>query len=189
MRRLDPERRDRIIAAATDSIAQEGVSGTSHRKVAVRADVPLGSMTYHFSSMDDLLTEVFTAFAATISTEFEARMAAAETPAAALDQIVDLIHSDLQRSKREHVLTYELYTLAARRADFRSITEQWMQASRAALERHFEPDVARALDAYIEGTALHIALDTRPQNRELTRAALHALTNSSSIHERSKIAS
>lgn len=59
-RRFDPERRDRIIEATLDLISAEGVAGTSHRKVAAVADVPLGSMTYHFAGMDDLLHEAFT---------------------------------------------------------------------------------------------------------------------------------
>lgn len=175
VRRFDPHRRDRIIDAAIDCIAEEGVAGTSHRKVAVRADVPLGSMTYHFDSMDELLVEAFSRFATTITGAFEQRMHEAPDADAALEAIVDLIHVDLQRSNREQVVTYELYTLAARQVRFRSITDQWMRASRAALSRHFPPGTVRILDNYIEGAALHIALDTEPQDRTLTRAALHRL--------------
>lgn len=174
-RRVDPRRRDRIIDAAIDCIAEDGVAGTSHRKVAARADVPLGSMTYHFVSMDELLIEAFTRFAASISAVFEQRMEQAAGPDDALKALVDLIHHDLQRSNREHVLTYELYTLAARRSEFRAITNRWMLASRAALSRHFPATATRIIDAYIEGAALHIALDTDPQDRSLTQRALHAL--------------
>jgi DNA-binding transcriptional regulator YbjK len=74
---------------------------------------------------------------------------------------------------------YELYTLAARRPEFRTITEGWMQASRRALERHFTPDTARALDAYIEGAALHIALDNTPPTPDQTRSAIRRLTRDS----------
>lgn len=175
-RRYDPHRRDRIIDAALDCIAQDGVAGTSHRKVAALAGVPLGSMTYHFVSMDALLIEAFTRFATTISLAFEQRMRRAADPQAALDAVVELIHADLQRSNREQVLTYELYTLAARRSEFRTITEGWMRASRAALQRHFAPPTARAVDAYIEGAALHIALENAPQQPDQTRAALQLLT-------------
>lgn len=174
-RRFDPQRRDRIIDVAIDCIAEDGVAGTSHRKVAARADVPLGSMTYHFASMDDLLLQAFTRFAASISAVFEQRMVQAVDREAALEALVDLIHHDLQRSNREHVLTYELYTLAARRSEFRAITSQWMLASRAALGRHFPATTTRVIDAYIEGAALHIALDPDPQDRTLTRHALHLL--------------
>ena len=187
VRRFDPERRDRIIDAAIDCIAEEGVAGTSHRKVALRADVPLGSMTYHFASMDELLIEAFTRFTATIAAAFEQRMDDLPDPDAALDAIVDLIHVDLQRSNREQVLTYELYTLAARHARFRVITDQWMRASRTALGRHFSPDTARILDAYVEGAAMHIALDTDPQDRALTRAALDSLTSVIAAQPRSEV--
>lgn len=176
-RRFDPKRRDRIIDAAIDCIAEHGVAGTSHRKVAERADVPLGSMTYHFANMDELLVEAFTRFARSIADAFTARMTAADTIDEALAGIVELIHEDLQRSSREHVLTYELYTLAARRSEFRSITEDWMRASRTALERHFSPEVARTLDAYIEGAALHIALDRASPSQELTAQTLAVLAH------------
>ncbi len=175
-RRYDPDRRDRIIDAALDCIAQDGVAGTSHRKVAALTGVPLGSMTYHFAGMDALLIESFTRFATTISQAFEQRMQNAADTEAAIDAVVTLIHDDLQRSRREHVLTYELYTLAARRAEFRTIMEGWMRASRQALQRHFDPETACAIDAYIEGAALHIALDNAPQQPDQTRAALQALT-------------
>jgi DNA-binding transcriptional regulator YbjK len=52
-----------------------------------------------------------------------------------------------------------------------------MQASRAALGRHFAADTAQILDAYIEGAALHVALDPDPQPRRLTRAAVDALAS------------
>lgn len=178
VRRFDPERRERIIAAAIESIAEEGVAGTSHRRVADRADVPLGSMTYHFTGIDELLTEAFTRVAATISEVFAARLEQASSRENAVEAVVDLIHGDLQRDRREQALTYELYTLAARRSEFRTITQNWMRASRAALEHHFSAPTARAIDAYIEGAALHIALDPEPQTREFTKSVVAALAAS-----------
>lgn len=54
-RRYDPDRRQRIIDAAIRVVAGRGIAGLSHRAVAAEADVPLGSTTYHFASLDDLL--------------------------------------------------------------------------------------------------------------------------------------
>ncbi len=45
----------------------------------------------------------------------------------------------------------------------------------AALERHFAPGTARALGAYIEGAALHIALVPDPQSAAQTREAITRL--------------
>jgi DNA-binding transcriptional regulator YbjK len=38
------------------------------------------------------------------------------------------------------VLTQELYTLAARRPEYRELTHEWMRRSRVRLEKHFETE-------------------------------------------------
>ncbi|WP_454856774.1 TetR/AcrR family transcriptional regulator [Promicromonospora soli] len=54
-RRTDPGRRERILDAALDLIARDGSAGVTYRSVAEAADVPMGSMTYHFPTRDDML--------------------------------------------------------------------------------------------------------------------------------------
>lgn len=54
-RRYDPERRQRIIDAAIRVVGAKGIAGLSHRSVAAEADVPLGSTTYHFKTLDELM--------------------------------------------------------------------------------------------------------------------------------------
>ena len=49
------ERRDEIARAVIDVVAEHGVRGLTHRKVAEAAGVPLGSTTYHFETLDDLI--------------------------------------------------------------------------------------------------------------------------------------
>lgn len=162
-RQTDPGRRDRIIDATLEVIAAQGVAGTSHRKVAVTAGVPLGSMTYHFSGMDELLHEAFSRFADRGVERFAERMSQARTPAEALNVVVDGIVADIPPDGLdEQVVTYELYTLAARNPAFRDITERWMARARTALEKHFDPLTARLLDALIEGLAVHRTLDRDP---------------------------
>ncbi|GAB3477116.1 TetR/AcrR family transcriptional regulator [Nocardiopsis coralliicola] len=170
-RRNDPDRRDRIIDACLDVIAEAGVAGTSHRRVAEAAGVPLGSMTYHFTGIGELLHEAFTRFATAVSDRFERRMAAAPDTAAAREAVTAIILDDVFGSTRELVLTHELYTLAARDPGYRTLTAAWMARSRAALERHFTPETARLLDALIEGLTIHRALDVDPRDRsEVVRA-------------------
>lgn len=183
-RRVDPQRRERIIAAALDLIAEEGVAGTSQRKVAARADVPLGSMTYHFANGDELLREAFTRYAAAVSERFAATLAAAGTLQEAREAVVDLIQSLASDSQRDLVLTYELYTLAARRPAFREITHAWMRASRTALGRHFDATTTRQLDALIEGMSIHRALDTRPHDRATALDAVTRITAASGPPDR-----
>ncbi|WP_130799319.1 TetR/AcrR family transcriptional regulator [Streptomyces otsuchiensis] len=171
-RRNDPDRRDRIIDAALEVIAADGVAGTSHRRVAARAGVPLGSMTYHFTGMDQLLHESLTRFATRVSDRFEQRLASAGAPAEVADAVVELILQDVFDDPDSLVVTLELYTLAARRPEFRDLTHDWMARSRASLERHLPPSTARQLDALIEGLSIHHALDPGPYTRALVRAAV-----------------
>ncbi|MFC8599557.1 TetR/AcrR family transcriptional regulator [Isoptericola sp. NPDC057191] len=161
-RRADPARRDRIIDACLAVVAEHGVAGTSHRRVAAAADVPLGSMTYHFDGMEDLLREAFGRFAEQFAATFERRMVEAADRDAAVDAVVRLITHDVFGTSRDLVLTHELYTLAAREPAYRTLTSTWMRRSRAALERHFDPTTTRILDALIEGMTIHRALDSKP---------------------------
>ncbi|MGW6057644.1 TetR/AcrR family transcriptional regulator [Streptomyces sp. NPDC055189] len=172
----DPRRRERILAATLDHIADEGVAGVSHRKIATRAAVPLGSMTYHFTGIDDLLREAFTLFAGHIVAVFERHLGGVEGPEQAREAVTDLIHALSDGPQRDLILTQELYTLAARRPEYRELTGAWMARSRDLLEQHFEPDTARQLDALIEGLTLHRALDGAPHGRELTIQAVRRIT-------------
>lgn len=175
-RRNDPERRDRIIEACLEVIAEVGVAGASHRRIAAVAGVPLGSMTYHFAGMDELLRDAFDRFATEVSDRFELRMAAASDAASARRAVVALIGADVFGSHRELVLTQELYTLAAREPAFRAITAAWMARSRSALERHFDPVTARMLDALIEGLTIHAALDSGPHDADAIVRAVERIT-------------
>ncbi len=175
-RRHDPERRDRIIDACLEVIAESGVAGTSHRKVAQVADVPLGSMTYHFTGMNELLREAFSRFARTASQAFDERMSAAHDTDTAKQAVVDTITEVVFSSQRDLVLTHELYTLAARDPAFRDITNAWMARSRTTLEQYFEPTTARILDAVIEGLSIHRALDNEPQDDAVVNAAVERIT-------------
>jgi DNA-binding transcriptional regulator YbjK len=179
-RRHDPERRDRIINVTLDVVAELGVAGTTHRAIARAADVPLGSMTYHFASMDDLLALAFTRLADRTADTFERRLAHASTASEARDEVVQLIMVDLAQSPGDIVLTYELYTLAARRPALRSVTQAWMARSRTALQRHFDENTARYLDALIEGVSVHRALDPEPMDIAHVREAVDRIIRSES---------
>lgn len=55
-------RRDALLAAAVEVVGERGVAGTTHRAVTERAEVPLATASYYFSSIDELIAEALTAF-------------------------------------------------------------------------------------------------------------------------------
>ncbi len=171
-RRHDPDRRNRLIDAALTVIAERGLAGTSHRAIARAADVPLGSMTYHFTNLDEVLAEAFTRHVDAVAAVFDARLAAAADRSTAVEAVIALVSADLLGSQRDLLLSVELYVAAARRPALRAVTQGWMARSRRALEQHFDPVTARELDALIEGLVLHSALSTDPMTPEQIRHAI-----------------
>ncbi len=52
-----------------------GIHAVTHRKIATLAGVPLGSMTYYFSGIDELLLEAFSRFTEIMSRQYQAFLA------------------------------------------------------------------------------------------------------------------
>ncbi|HEY5153501.1 MAG TPA: TetR family transcriptional regulator [Acidimicrobiales bacterium] len=48
-------RRNALIVAAAEVVAERGYAGVTHRAVAARAEVPVATITYYFSSIDELV--------------------------------------------------------------------------------------------------------------------------------------
>ncbi|MCK0089242.1 TetR family transcriptional regulator [Rhodococcus sp. F64268] len=174
-RRYAPDRRDQIIDATLEVIATEGVAGTTARKIAARADVPLGSITYHFESMDDLLREAFTRYTTDVSGRSSARLAAATTRDEAKTAVVEVILRDLFDTPESFSITLELYNLASRRSEYRKLAQDWMARSRASFRRHFDEDESRMLDALVEGMSIHQSLDPQADARAIVRRSVERI--------------
>jgi DNA-binding transcriptional regulator YbjK len=166
VRRTDPDRRNRIISAAVDVIAQHGVANATHRKVAAAADVPLGSMTYHFSGIDEVARCAFERIAQESSTTFRARLGAATTRQEAAEAVAACIAERVWSDPRTLALSYELYSMALRDPSVADIMRNWMNETRTALRQYFDPLTCRGIDALIEGIGIHNSYDVQPLNQE-----------------------
>ena len=153
MRRAnDPQRREKIIQATLEAVKLYGIHAVTHRKIATLAGVPLGSMTYYFSGIDELLLEAFSSFTEIMSRQYQAFFSDVSDAPGACQAITDMI--------------YQLYALASRKPLLKTVMQNWMQRSQQTLEQWFEPGTARALDAFIEGMTLHFVTDRKPLSRE-----------------------
>lgn len=79
-------------------------------------------MTYHFGGIDELLREAFSRFTDHIVAVFDDHLAAPADPDEARQAVADLVHTLSEGSRRDLVLTQELYTLAARQPPYRELT-------------------------------------------------------------------
>lgn len=171
--RQDPNRKQGIEQAALQVVLDHGVAGTTFRKVAEQAGVPLGATTYYFASMHELLIAAFTRFSLEVSNDFADEIRAAKTREQACDAVVNIIFGQGTASPRVLLLSYELYAFARRHPEMTAIMEQWMARSRAALEAHFSKAAASAIDAFIEGVTIHRSVVR--MHRKQVRAAVEKL--------------
>ncbi|XTZ37101.1 TetR/AcrR family transcriptional regulator [Salmonella enterica] len=165
----DPQRRERILQATLETIAEHGIQAVTHRKIARCADVPLGSMTYYFTGIDALLEEAFSRFTQQMSAQYLTFFTGVDTPQRACDAITELIYSKQLTTARNMELMYQLYAFMSRQPVLKNVMQNWMLTSQSTLEHWFDPPTARALDAFIEGMTLHVVTDKQPLSREAIR--------------------
>lgn len=81
------EARRRLLEATLELVGTDGIAAVTNRRVAARADVSLGSLTYHFSSQAELLRAALLLQVEREVTRIEAitdRIGAADVPLTAL---------------------------------------------------------------------------------------------------------
>lgn len=180
--RRDPGRRDRIIDAALDVIADDGVEGTSLRKIAARAGVPLGSLTYYFDGREDLIAEAFIRFTDLSAAEFRAAFATADDLASARAAVVAALTSESTVDERGVSLSIEIYALALRAPRHRAIFLRWVRRCREAMSRHFDWPTTLVLDSLYEGLLIHRHLQNHAHDEALIRLAVERITPPESYH-------
>lgn len=157
-RRYDPGRRQRIIDAAIRVVAGKGIAGLTHRSVAAEADVPLGSTTYHFTTLDELLVAALRQAGEGFAKAVGARGAFEDPRTDLAGELAALLGEWLSGDRTGVELEYELYLAALRRPALRPVAAEWCADLAARLERRTDPVTARALVALTDGICLQVLL-------------------------------
>ncbi|MFI1734632.1 TetR/AcrR family transcriptional regulator [Streptomyces acidicola] len=171
-RRYDPERRRRIIDAAIRVVGARGLAGLSHRTVAVEADVPLGSTTYHFKTLDELMVAALRQANEGFAKVVAARGALEDPRTDLAGELAALTGEWLAGDRTGVELEYELYLAALRRPALRPVAAEWAQGFAELIARRTDPVTARALVALIDGICLQVLLTGVPYDEECAREML-----------------
>ncbi|MEV5611305.1 TetR family transcriptional regulator [Streptomyces sp. NPDC052225] len=157
-RRHDPERRGRIIDAAIRVVGEKGIGGLSHRTVAAEADVPLGSTTYHFKTLDELMVAALRQANEGFAKIVAARGAFRDPDRDLADELAGVLGEWLAGDRVGVELEYELYLAALRRPALRPVAAEWCEELAEAVAGRTDPRTARALVALMDGIALQVLL-------------------------------
>lgn len=175
-------RRNALADAAIDILGTAGIHKLSHRSVDEQAGLPAGTASNYFPRRDDLLA----AAAGRVAELRLASMASADSQVTGpvdLDQLADLIGSDLYRSATQDrirsLALYELMLQASRQAELgQAMAGLWADALTATIAEHralglpTTPEQVQALMTLFGGALL--TLVTGPP-QAVTRTAVLAL--------------
>ncbi|AXE40020.1 TetR/AcrR family transcriptional regulator [Acidipropionibacterium virtanenii] len=173
----DPERKARIAQAALDLIAEGGIKAATYRKIAVAAAVPLGSVTYHYTSMDHILVEAFTLFGNQLDPRYGIAIASAPTQMDARDVLVDAICGERRATQRELRLFREMYAYGSTSPRVQDLVRSFEARSISALKGHFAEPAARAIDALVEGWWIYQSWTPGGLEPHMVRDAIDALAD------------
>jgi TetR/AcrR family transcriptional regulator, regulator of biofilm formation and stress response len=173
-RRKGDERRRQLRAATIRVISRGGVAAVTQRAVAAEAGLTPSLVSYHFPTVDDLLS-------ATLAGVNDAYVAALEACGRADDPVAALAEL-VATSSRGHTVDaeYELFLQAGRRPALRADWARWTGALDAALAT-VVPDARRRLGvgAAVDGLFLRCWCDPAPWSaadvEQVLRAVLTAV--------------
>jgi DNA-binding transcriptional regulator YbjK len=168
--RRDPDRRCRIADAAVEVIAERGIGGLTHRAVAAKADVPLGSTTYYFADLDQLLEAALSRAAHRHVTDLRAWADRLPADCDLVAMLADWADELTGPQRRRLIVDMELAQAALRRPGLRPLRQAAVAEICAVISRFTDSLTAYALHATMAGL-LADALTT-PLDRAHTEAVL-----------------
>ena len=171
-RRYDPERRQRIIDAAIRVVGRKGLAGLSHRSVAAEADVPLGSTTYHFTTLDELMVAALRQASEGFAKVIAEHGGLADPRTDLAGELAGWMGEWLAGDRTGVELEYELYLAALRRPALRPVAAEWTDELARLLSGRTDPVTARALVALMDGICLQVLLTGASYDEEYARDVL-----------------
>lgn len=158
----DPEGRKRaIVQAAAELIMELGISNITHRKIAERAGVLLGSTTQYFATLDDLRHAAIAFLSEDDARNIEllrAELATATNIPHALAHRLAQYLSDPFQVRLETLF----YLAHAEHSQLRQINEQWYDQLMDVLTDYMGRRAARAVIAYGNGLLVQVSEDGTP---------------------------
>ncbi len=178
------KRRDALLAAAVELVAERGVEGVTHRDVATRAGLPLATTSYFFGSIDELVHEAVRTVATQLSERLAAFASELDVEAGDSDSVIAVVVPELLRAPDSHVVAqFQTYLRVANHDEWQPEVDLLLGAvqrvAATLLEAARVPATAanvRTVIALVDGFQLQrlAGVSERVVTRDLT-AALRSL--------------
>lgn len=153
-------RKHSIIKATADLIIENGLNNLTHREIAAKAKVPLGSTTQHFSSLDDLKAQALTYLADMLDDilqEIDVELARNSSPA----KLAQLLYEYLQDTVRIHA-DVAFFVASTDDPSLRPLATRWFDGLVAVLSKHTDKEAAQAIAVFSDGALVYTILHNEP---------------------------
>ncbi|MGV9669724.1 TetR/AcrR family transcriptional regulator [Gordonia sp. NPDC003504] len=181
VRERSRQRRQKLLDATIEIMAEQGLAAVTHRAVAAAAGLPASSTSYFFESIDELMGE---AVSEAMDREV-ARLGALEgavgegsSTRRLIDSFVDFIRNE---DDPHTIAQFEIYLYASRKPELRERVVAIINATRDVAGRALRaggvhnPLAAHAMLAMIDGFSLHRIADPGGEDLEGLLLGLRAL--------------
>jgi TetR/AcrR family transcriptional regulator, transcriptional repressor for nem operon len=157
-----PGKRERLIAAATELVHQQGIERTTLADIAKAADVPAGNVYYYFKTKDEVIGAVIEAHAQQIKTTLAVIDARHRSPKSRLNAFVREFTAQSEIVARYGCPLGSLCSELDKRtegsrlpaAELMRLPIEWAEDQFRSLGRADAPELALDLLAAYEGSAL-----------------------------------
>ena len=182
-RTRDPEQRIREIGrAAADLIAEGGVEALTHRAVAARAGVAVGTTTRYFATIGDLRRHALEHLAWDVDrdlADLAEGLAGADDP---VPHLAAAIHADLL-DHRTVLAECSLEYAGLFEEDFRELSLRWHTGLTETLTPYFGRAHSEVMAMCLDGAYYNTALTRTPPGPARLEAAIRALAAMPDITE------
>jgi AcrR family transcriptional regulator len=157
-----PAKRERLVAAATQLLHQQGIERTTLAGIATAADVPAGNVYYYFKTKDDVIAAVIEAHVQQIKTTLAAIDSDHRSPRSRLKAFVREFTAQSEIVAQHGCPLGSLCSEIGKRvgqpdfasAQLMSLLIEWAEQQFRSLGHHDAHGLALDLIAAYEGTAL-----------------------------------
>ncbi|MBA0124278.1 TetR family transcriptional regulator [Haloechinothrix sp. YIM 98757] len=166
----DPGRPRRIVRAAIMVIAEHGVEALTHRKVAEAADVPLGSTTYYFTGLDQLVEAAMDEVAHHSVAQLREWERNLPPDAALPTALADFVVTSATEQREYTIAEHNLYTVSLHRPSLRSAAAEWDDAFAAPFIARTDSLTGRMLGTLTCGLQMQVVLREEEPDRDKLEA-------------------
>ncbi len=171
-------RREEIVWALYDCLAERGQEKITIKEIAVRAGLTPGVIHYYFKSKDDIISSLAAAIMEKYSNLIDEQLAAASSTEKKIESAIDFMVDELIFDRPLNRVFYNLIQMAFERQSLGQVVKDFLKEYRRRLARVFEEagagksskGLGAALVAVTEGFSLQCMVDPTAFKRKRSAA-------------------